>query len=49
MRTRRYPRFPVDLPLTLLTFWEDMPIAKAHGRCSLLAEGGLGPTVASEL
>ncbi len=49
MRTRRYTRFPVDLPLTLLTFWEDTPIAKAHGRCHLLAEGGLGATVAREL
>ncbi len=49
MRSRRYPRFPVDLPLTLLTFWEDTPIAKAHGRCHLLAEGGLGATVAREL
>ncbi len=49
MRTRRFPRFEVDLPLTLLTFWEDTPIAKAHGRCHLLSEGGLGARVAHEL
>ncbi len=49
VRTRRFPRFEVDLPLTLLTFWEDTPIAKAHGRCRLLGEGGLGAIVAHEL
>lgn len=49
MHTRRYPRFEVDLPLTLLTFWDDQPIAKAHGRCRILAEGGLGATVARDL
>jgi hypothetical protein len=49
MRSRRYPRFEVDIPLTLLTFWDDMPVAKAHGRCDRLAEGGLGATVAREL
>ncbi len=49
VRTRRFPRFEVDLPLTLLTFWEDTPIAKAHGRCRLLGEGGLGASVAHEL
>lgn len=49
MRTRRFPRYEVDLPLTLLTFWEDVPIAKAHGRCRLLGEGGLGAVIAREL
>ncbi len=49
MRTRRFPRFAVDLPITLLTFWEDTPIAKVHGRCHLLGEGGLGATIAHEL
>ena len=49
MRSRRFPRFEVDLPLTLLTFWAETPIAKAHGRCHILAEGGLAATVAHEL
>ncbi len=49
MRTRRFPRFAVDLPVTLLTFWEDTPIAKAHGRCRLLGEGGLGAIIAHDL
>ncbi len=47
MRTRRYPRFSVDLPVTLVKFWEETPIAKAHGRCHVLAEGGLSATVAA--
>ena len=49
MRTRRYTRFEVDLPLTLLTFWEDTPTVKARGRCDRLAEGGLGATVSHQL
>jgi len=49
VRTRRYPRYEVDLPVTLLTFWDDMPIAKGHGRCHRLSEGGLGATVSREL
>lgn len=49
MRTRRYPRFEVDLPVTLLTFWDDTPVAKARGRCHRLAEGGLGATVPHDL
>ena len=47
MQTRRYPRFPVDLPVTLVKFWEETPIAKTNGRCHVLAEGGLSATVAA--
>jgi hypothetical protein len=43
--TRRFPRFEVDLPVTLTKFWDDVPTERAHGRCHILAEGGLGATV----
>jgi len=49
MRTRRFQRFAVDLPVTLVQFWEETPVAKARGRCHVLAEGGLGATVAHDL
>lgn len=49
MRIRRYERFEVDLPVTLVKFWEETPIAKASGRCHVLAEGGLGATVGHDL
>lgn len=49
MRTRRFARYPVDLPLTLVTYWGETPVAKAHGRCYTLAEGGLGATVPHDL
>lgn len=45
MRSRRYERFDVDLPVTLVKYWEETPIAKTNGRCHVLAEGGLGATV----
>lgn len=48
MRTRRFPRFEVDLPVTLTKFWEDTPIGKTNGRCHILAEGGLGATICNE-
>ncbi len=45
VRTRRFPRFEVDLPVILTKYWEDVPTGKAHGRCHILAEGGLGATI----
>ncbi len=47
LRTRRFPRYQVDLPVTLIKYWDDKPIAKARGRCHVLAEGGLGATVSA--
>ena len=49
MRIRRYQRFEVDLPVTLIKFWEETPVAKARGRCHVLAQGGLSATVGHDL
>lgn len=49
MRTRRFPRYKVDLPVRMVKFWEETPVGKAEGRCQVLAEGGLGATVYQEL
>lgn len=49
MRTRRSPRFDVDLPVRLIKFWDETPVAKTSGRCHVLAEGGLSATVAQDL
>ncbi len=49
MQTRRFPRYAVDRPLTAVLYWEETPIRRVHGRCRILAEGGLGATLADEL
>lgn len=49
MRTRRFARYEVDLPLTLFTYWGETPVAKARGRCQVLAEGGLRATIPHDL
>jgi len=46
---RRFTRYEVDLPLTLVKFWEEQPVAKGHGHCHVLAEGGLSATMSHEL
>lgn len=49
MQSRRYARYAVDRPLTAIVFWEETPIRRVHGRCQVLAEGGLGASLPDEL
>ncbi len=49
VRTRRFPRYEVDMPLMVTKFWDETPISKAHGRCLCLGEGGLGGILTHEL
>lgn len=49
METRRYPRYPIDRPLTAVIFWDDVPIRRVHGHCCVLGEGGMGVRLADQL
>jgi hypothetical protein len=49
VQRRRYPRYPIDLPLKAIVFWDDHPIRKVHGRALMVGEGGLGASLADPL
>ncbi len=49
MKSRRFPRYDVDRPLTAIVYWDDHPIRKVHGRCQVVGEGGLSASLADQL
>jgi PilZ domain len=46
---RRYPRIPVDQPITAHVYWDEMRTQAVRGRCFVMSEGGLGTTLADQL
>lgn len=49
MTTRRFPRFPLDRPLTVVAYWDDVQVRKIHGRCEVISERGLGARLSDHL
>ncbi len=49
MKSRRFPRYEIDRPLTAIVYWDDHPIRKVHGRCQVLGEGGLSASLGDQL
>jgi hypothetical protein len=46
---RRFPRIPVDQPVTAHVYWDEMRTQQVRGRCFVMSEGGLGTVLADQL
>jgi hypothetical protein len=46
---RRFPRIPVDHPVTAHVYWDEMRTQQVRGRCFVLSEGGIGTVLADQL
>ncbi|HEU5453164.1 MAG TPA: PilZ domain-containing protein [Terriglobales bacterium] len=49
MQTRRFPRYPLDRPVTAVIMRGDVKVKKVEGRTLVISEGGLGATLPEEL
>lgn len=49
MQTRRFPRYPLDRPITATVMRDEVKVRKVEGRTLVISEGGLGATLPDEL
>ena len=45
---RRFPRYPVDRPLSVVLNWPDTPTMTISGRCRVIGEGGIGAVMSQQ-